>query len=95
MKKLISVSVLSLFVGANLVYAQAPKTDDFYDNLLMNPDFDTEPCYDGWELEVTEVACNGGEGTVWLNHNNRAGDPAVKQTIHGLTPGEEYEIIVG
>lgn len=64
-------------------------------NLLSNPGFNGPPCTEGWGVEVVQVACNAGAGFAWLNHNNRAADPAVTQVLNGLEPGKEYEIVVG
>lgn len=64
-------------------------------NLLTSPDFGGSPCSKGWQIEVAEVSCNAGADFVWLNHNNTAGDPAVKQTLSGLVPGRKYYVTIG
>ena len=90
--------LLSLFLligTASISQNVADPSNLSTDNLLKNPGFNGSPCYSSWQSETVEVACNAGEGYCWLNHNNRAADPSVKQTISGLTPGKEYEIIVG
>jgi len=95
MKNLSIVFFFALFAITS-AYAQSAKpTDLTSNNLLTSPDFGGNPCYAGWEIEVVGVACNAGAEYVWLNHNNRAGDPAVKQTLNNLTVGAEYEIVVG
>lgn len=86
---------LALAPGSALAGASTDPTDLSTGNLLKNPGFNGTSCYADWSIETVEVACNAGSGYVWLNHNNRAGDPAVKQTLSGLTVGTEYEIIVG
>lgn len=64
-------------------------------NLFKNPGFNGSPCTNQWQTETVGVACNSERGTCWLNHNNRAGDPAALQTVGGLKPGATYEITVG
>jgi hypothetical protein len=86
-----------ILIGGTVATAQGGQdpADLATGNLLKNPTFMGTPCYQDWQIEVVGVACNTGNGYVWLNHNNRAGDPAVKQTLEGLTIGSEYEITVG
>jgi len=94
-------SFLAMTSLTNFVLAQNPPPGNYKpvdlntNNLLNRPDFGGIPCYDEWEIEVVGVACNVGAEYVWLNHNNSAGDPAVKQTLTNLIPGIEYEILVG
>ncbi|MEM7039810.1 MAG: hypothetical protein AAF570_22750, partial [Bacteroidota bacterium] len=64
-------------------------------NLFKNPGFNGKNCVEAWQIETVQVVCNGGPSTAWLNHNNRAGDPAVLQTVGNLRPGAEYTITVG
>ncbi len=63
---------------------------------LVNGTFDGNPSYTGWKIDVAEPAVanktTGGKpgGYAWLNHNALATDPAVSQTLTGLTPWAEY-----
>lgn len=65
---------------------------------LVNGTFDGNPSYTGWKIEVVEAAvankATGGKpgGYVWLNHNAQATDPAISQTLTGLTPWAEYVV---
>ncbi len=102
LKNLFLALMMGLAMPA-LVVAQVndpkpPKPADLLtNNLLTSPDFGGSPCYAGWQIEVVETGtvCRLGDQYVWLNHNNRAGDPAVKQALTNLTVGADYEIVVG
>ncbi|MCB9305667.1 MAG: hypothetical protein H6565_03630 [Lewinellaceae bacterium] len=67
-------------------------------NLIKNGGFDGNPSYTDWKIEVVEgptaSRTSGGNpgGYVWLNHAGRSNDPAVAQTLNGLTPGTEYTV---
>ncbi len=62
--------------------------------VITNPGFSGPSCIEGWEYATIDapVVCSLGNGVVWLNHNNRTGDPTVQQTVTGLTPGTTYRI---
>jgi hypothetical protein len=101
MRRFMSLSItllaLTTLPGTALAASGHPSkpSDLTTNNLLTSPDFGGAPCSQGWEIEVAEVTCNVGSDFVWLNHNNKAGDPAVKQILSGLTPGAKYYVYVG
>lgn len=66
-------------------------------NLLTNPGFDDpSSCYAGWTFSqaLDGSLCASEPGTAWLNYNNQGADPALEQTVQGLTPGETYRLTV-
>ncbi|NOQ74538.1 MAG: hypothetical protein GQ574_21180 [Crocinitomix sp.] len=95
MKTIITLIVLSLAGIYSYGQNGADPSDLTTNNLLRNPGFNENLCNENWQIETCDVTCNGDAGTVWLNHSNRAGDPAIKQTLSNLIPGTYYEVIVG
>ena len=95
----LSLAMPFMVSSAALAAAPAPAVpkDFAQGNLFLNPDFDeTSSCYKFWEPKVQTdkgVICRFA-GSVWLNHNNKAGDPAVAQEVSGLDTNQQYVIDV-
>lgn len=89
---LLSTAMAALFMTTSAAAQEVKPKNLTEGNLFSNPGFTGDPCFDKWEPKVQTdkgVICKY-PGSVWLNHNNKAGDPAVAQTVSGLDTSKEY-----